>query len=228
MIKNPKYKQPLRLVNRLLFSNRCRVCGKVTAVNLDICENCSVEKFRISENAIAAKSTSNKNYDRITSPFYYTGNIKTCIQNFKYKGFKRAADFLSAEMIKVLERDFADEEVDYITCVPVTRRRRRQRGYNQDELLLKEIAKAFNLKSAPKLLIKTKNTPTQVNLKMNERKSNLKGAFRANDKFHLENKTILLCDDVKTTGSTLDECSKTLKKAGAKRVICVTCALNEF
>ncbi len=228
MIKNPKYKQPLRLVNRLLFSNRCRVCGKVTAVNLDICENCSVEKFRISENAIAAKSASNKNYDRITSPFYYTGNIKTCIQNFKYKGFKRAADFLSAEMIKVLERDFADEEVDYITCVPVTRRRRRQRGYNQDELLLKEIAKAFNLKSAPKLLIKTKNTPTQVNLKMNERKSNLKGAFRTNDKFHLENKTILLCDDVKTTGSTLDECSKVLKKAGAKRVICVTCALNEF
>ncbi len=228
MIKNPEYKQPLKLLNRLLFANRCRVCGKVTAVNLDICENCSVDKFRISEKTMSAKSTSNKYFDKITSPFYYEGNIKTCIQNFKYRGFKNAADFLSDEMIKVIERDFADEEVDYITCVPITKERRRHRGYNQGELLIKEISKAFSLKAEPKLIIKIKNTPEQVGLKLNERKTNLKDAFRANDQFDLKNKTILLCDDVRTTGSTLDECSKVLKKAGAKRVICATCALNEF
>ena len=82
------------------------------------------------------------------------------------------------------------------------------------------------MKPAYDLLIKIKDTPTQVNLKHEERLTNLKGAFEANKKYNIKGKTILLCDDVITTGSTLSECAKVLKKSGAKRVICVTAAIN--
>lgn len=226
MKKVRKSSVPVNLLQRFIFSNRCRLCAKVISVSDTLCEDCKVEKLRIPEKFFNSKVYSSKSFDKHTSPFYYDSPVRDGIHNLKYRGFKRCSEFFATEMAEVIERDFFDEEPDFITCVPMSKKRRREKEYNQSEYLIKHISKIFGYKPTPDLLIKIKDTPTQVNLGYKERLTNLKGAFEANRKYDIRGKTVLLCDDVMTTGSTLSECSKALKKAGAKRVLCVTAAIN--
>ena len=221
-----KNKIPLNLPSQFLFTNRCRLCTKVIPLGETLCRDCNTEKIRIPENFFSSKTYSEKSYDKNTAPFFYKTPVKEGILNLKYNGFRKSAQYLSQEMVRAIERDFSDEEPDYITCVPMSRKRKRKKGYNQCNFLIRYIAKVFGMKPTYNLIIKTKETPTQVNLNHKERLTNLKGAFSANEKYNLKNKTVLLCDDVMTTGSTLNECSAALKKAGARRVICVTAAIN--
>ena len=216
----------VNILQRFFWTNRCRLCAKVISVNGTLCEDCNTDKIRIPENFFSSKVYSTKSFDRHTSPFFYKSPVRDGIHNLKYDSFKRGAEYLAKEMIDVLERDFREEEPDFITCVPMSEKRKKQKGYNQCDYLIRHIGKAFGIKPTYDLIIKTKDTPTQVNLKLQERLTNLKGAFTANKKYDIKGKTVLLCDDVITTGSTLSECSKALKKAGALRVICVTAAVN--
>lgn len=226
MKKVRKNKLVTDIFRRLLFTNRCRLCMQVIPLADTLCEHCVIDKFRVPENFFSVKTYSQKSFDNLTSPFYYDSVIRKGIHNLKYHSYDKCGEFLAMEMAEVIERDFANEEPDFITCVPMSKKRKREKGFNQCEALIKHIGKVYGYKPVPNLLIKTKHTPTQVNLKYEERIKNLKGAFEVNKKYDVKGKTILLCDDVITTGSTLSECSRTLKKAGAKRVICVTAAIN--
>jgi len=221
-----KNKIPFNLISQFFFTNRCRLCTKVIPIGDTLCEDCDVEKIRIPENFFLSKTYSAQVFDKNTAPFFYKTPVKEGILNLKYNAFRKNAEYLAQEIARVIERDFADENPDYITCVPMSRRRKKKKGYNQCDFLISHIAKVFGMKPSYDLIIKIKETPTQVNLKHKERLTNLKGAFRTNDKYNLKDKTVLLCDDVLTTGSTLNECSSALKKAGARRVICVTAAIN--
>ncbi len=214
-------------IHRVIFSNRCKACMKLIPLRDNLCDECQVEKLRINQETVASRSYTNCNFDRLTSPFYYADEIRECILNLKYRHFKHSADFLADETIKVIDRDFADETPDIITCVPEHKKRLTERQINHASVLTKRIAKAYSVKFYPKLILKTKHTPSQVGLSASERKTNLKGAFKANPKYDLRGKTVLICDDVITTSSTLNECAKALKKAGAERVICATAAYNE-
>ncbi len=228
MIKNPQFRIRTQLLRRIIFTNRCRLCAKVMPLNENICSDCNVEDIRIPQDNLKSLIFTDRHFDAFTSPFYYDNPVKNGIHNFKFRNFRKASEFFAKEMIEVIARDFADENPDYLICVPMTKPRQRKRGYNQSEILIKYIAKAFDMKATPELLLKIKNTHTQVGLNYEQRKTNLNGAFAVNKKFNIKDKTVLICDDVFTTGSTLDECAKTLKKAGAKRVICVTCTLNKL
>ncbi len=219
-------KVPVNLLQRFFWSNRCRLCAEVIPVNRTLCEGCNPDKLRIPESFFSTKVYSVKTFDRSTAPFFYKYSVREGIHNLKYNHFKRSAEYLAKEMIDALERDFFDENPDFITCVPMSKIRKAEKGYNQCDYLIKHIAKAFGMKPTYNLIIKIKDTPNQVKLGHKERLSNLKGAFTANKKYDIKGKTILLCDDVITTGSTLSECSKALKQAGASRVICVTAAVN--
>lgn len=226
MIKNENFRIRINIPSRLICGNRCRICGKATELNKDICDTCSVDKIRVTEETLQSFSCTHKAFDNFTTPFYYDEPIIQCIKNFKYKDFRRAGEFLSQELIQVISRDFQNETPDFITCVPMTKLRRFRKNYNQGEVLIKYISEAFSMTPSPKLLKKTKNTRPQANLSGKERLTNLKNAFTVNSEYDVKDKTVLLCDDIITTGCTLEECSKTLKKAGAKRVICAVCALN--
>lgn len=226
MIKNENFKIRTHIIKRLIYGNRCRICGKISELNKDICDTCITDKIRVSQETLLSFSYTDKNFDNLTAPFYYDKPIIKCIHNFKYKNFKRAGEYLASELIDVISRNFCDETPDFITCVPMTKRRRFRKNYNHGEVLIKYISEAFSVKASPHLLKKTKNTRPQVGLPEKERLKNLKGAFAVNCNFDIKNKTILICDDVISTGSTLEECAKALRKAGAKRVICAVCALN--
>ena len=99
-----------------------------------------------------------------------------------------------------------------------------QRGYNQTQLIAKEIAKNIDIKLCDDVLVKSKNTIAQSKLNKNKRKQNIKNAFKVLNLEKIQGKNILLFDDIFTTGSTVNECSKILKKAGAKTVGVLTIA----
>lgn len=113
------------------------------------------------------------------------------------------------------------DEVNCIIPVPLHRRRQRQRGYNQAELLARVIGRYFEVPVIP-ALERIKDTHPQFDLQREARSTNIKGAFKVLDTKAVYNKNVLLLDDIYTTGSTIGECSKVLKTAGARRIEILT------
>lgn len=110
------------------------------------------------------------------------------------------------------------EKYDTIIPVPISKKRLRERGYNQSLLIAREIAKRTNLKLLNNCLIKTKNIIEQSKLNKEERIENIKNAYEIKNKQLLENKKILLIDDIYTTGSTVNECSKIIRQAKPNKI----------
>lgn len=160
--------------------------------------------------------------------------VKNLIQKFKYEPFAReiASDLASLiiEHFRQLEKvpDFLKEGKDFLmVAVPLDNRRLRWRGFNQSEEIAKAISKFLEIPLLFDVLLKTKETPPQVALSGRERKENVRGIFLIKDKKLVENKKILLVDDVYTTGSTMEEAARVLKEAGAKGVIGLAVARAE-
>ena len=114
--------------------------------------------------------------------------------------------------------------MDFLVPVPLHRKRLRERGFNQALLLAKELSRRTEIPYQGRMLQKRKATPPQVQLNGGEREKGIKGAFHITDREGVEGKTILLIDDVYTTGATVNECSKVLIRGGAKRVDVLTLA----
>ena len=111
---------------------------------------------------------------------------------------------------------------DVLTPVPLHPRRLRSRGYNQSALLAKELSKKLGLDMNQSLLIRPKNNQPQVSASRDERRENVQGSFRCDGR--ADGRTVILVDDVATTGSTLSACAAVLKSAGASSVWCLVLA----
>ena len=114
---------------------------------------------------------------------------------------------------------------DIIISVPMYKKKKNQRGYNQSELIAREIAKKVkNIEYRSDILLKIKNTANQSLLNKEQRQENLKNAYEVKNKEYISNKNILIFDDIYTTGSTANECSKMLVEAGARSIGILTIA----
>jgi ComF family protein len=114
--------------------------------------------------------------------------------------------------------------LDAIIPVPLHPKREKRRGFNQAQVIAKELANLQKVKLLEGVLVKTKNVPPQTFLQLKEREKNVRGAFRVVKKEKIKDRVVLLVDDVYTTGSTVRECSLVLKEAGAKEVKALTIA----
>ena len=114
---------------------------------------------------------------------------------------------------------FGMEDYDYIIPVPLHKRRRRQRGYNQVELIGERLSKATNIPIESHYLVKIVDTPSQVNVPYKERQNNVRGRFDVTDPSRIKGKGILLIDDVYTTGATATESSRTLLRKGKPKYV---------
>ena len=142
--------------------------------------------------------------------------------SFKYGEKKYLKNLLAKLMTdKYLSERF---DSDVVTFVPMTKKEQRKRGYNQSELLAREIANSLSLECRPSLK-KVKESPEQKSLSAKERAENLKGVFSCSDAA-LKGKRVLLIDDVFTTGATANECSGVLLKAGASNVLVLTACVT--
>ena len=150
----------------------------------------------------------------------YEGVLKEAIHKFKFNGKKRLSGMLGQLMVEHLKcGEIPINDIDLIIPVPLSRQRERERGYNQSRLLADVISRAFNVRMDDVSLKKTKDIKPQFELKREERFLNIIGAFRSGP---LYEKSLLLVDDIYTTGATVAEAAKALKDAGARKVHVLT------
>lgn len=157
------------------------------------------------------------------SPLRYHGTVRESIHRFKFSGRRWYAKHYGVLMAQCVGDHLAGQ-YDLISWVPVSRRRRRKRGYDQSCLLAEEMAEYLG-RDAVQTLEKFRDNPPQSGLTGKaQRRANVMGAYRVTDPELIRDKRILLTDDVVTTGETLSECARMLRMAGAKDVVCVTLA----
>ena len=198
------------------------ICGKL---NEDfLCKKCekileSHAKFEIQE-----KQNINLYFDKHLYIFQYEGIIRKLIIDYKFNEksylYKTFANFLlkNQKFFEILK------SYDTIIPVPISKKRKKERGYNQSTLIAREISKRLKIEINTSCLYKAKDIVAQSTLNREEREQNIKGVYQLKNVKKLENKKILLIDDIYTTGSTLNECSKILRKSNPKVITCFTMA----
>jgi ComF family protein len=154
----------------------------------------------------------------------YHGFLQEAIHRWKYQGKVTLTPFWGEWMTEGLYRYWDPKHLDLLIPVPLHKERLRDRGFNQALLLVKELSHRTGIPYRKRLLQKIKPTLPQVNLSGTEREKGVRGSFQIVGTKDLEGKTILLVDDVYTTGATVNECSKVLLAAGAERVDVFTLA----
>ena len=214
----------------LVFPIHCAGCGREGGV---ICRQCADEFERLTQpycRVCADPGVSGlcrwcrespRGFDSLRSPFKFEGPVREAVHRLKYKGERASAGLLGGLMADYLERN--PLPADALVPTPLHPRRLRSRGYNQSALLAHEIGKRLVLPVREDLLIRISNPRPQVETQsQQERRENVTGNFTC--AYDVTGLTILVIDDVSTTGSTLSECAFAMKAAGAIRVCALTLA----
>jgi ComF family protein len=175
-------------------------------------------------------------FERAVAYGSYEGGLRELIHLLKYNGVRPAANVLGrmlAEVIIALEPSFDeaglfDQGSIAVVPVPLYKAKRRQRGFNQAELIAAAALKVYpareRLQLVPDLLLRTRDTHSQIGLTSHQRRANLRGAFAVARAAEVTGRQVLLVDDVYTTGTTATECARMLRRAGARQVWVATVA----
>jgi ComF family protein len=225
----------------LLFPEKCPFCQKITLrsqtdspllcsecleeihwIRPPFCPQCGRPYPHDGPSHLCSDCIQNKNaFDTARAVVYYQNGIAGALRRFKYHGETNLIRVLT-ELWQRLEADHTPGEV--IVPVPLHPRRLRERGFNQAVLLAKPLGRMLRIKVYPRVLKRVRNTLPQVDLKPEERRKNVRGAFAVREKSLVYGRKIILIDDVYTTGATVQECTKILKRSGAKEVHVLTLA----
>lgn len=225
----------------LLYPKKCVGCKKNGAY---ICDNCfaGIDFLQFQVCCVCQKGSidglthpkckTSYSLDGIISSIAYKGIVKKLLYQFKYRPFLSDLKIILGKLFYegLIQQEafinFLDAKNVWITSVPLHSNRLKKRGYNQSELLAKELSIKLEIPYLSNVLVRQKHTKPQFELKKEERKKNMLGAFSINQKFggEIKGKRIILVDDIATTGATLRECGKILKKSGAGKVLGVTLA----
>lgn len=216
----------------VFFPDRCAYCGAVVPHSERMCAACAGDLPLIDQPACPRCGRSkadcdcrqrHRPYDTALAPFYYRDAVRQAILRLKERERPYIARELAARMLRVFLQSGLPLP-DGVTYVPMTRRDERDRGYNQSRMLAAEIADGLQLPLI-EALRKVQQTRPQKGLTALERSGNVLGAFDAAPGVGLRDKTLLLIDDLVTTGATAGECAKVLKLYGAEKVILLTVAV---
>lgn len=163
-------------------------------------------------------------FDLARSAVRYRGAVRRAIHVFKYGRTPQVADILSRWLTGCVQSHFGHLHVDAVTCVPLHAKRQRERTYNQAALLATRLARALDRPFLGNLLRRTKSTPSQTSLSAHQRRENVRGAFRVRRPQRIAGKSLILVDDIMTTGATMNACAACLKKAGTRHVYAASVA----
>jgi len=164
-------------------------------------------------------------FSRHRSCARYSGKLKDLILLYKYRKYR----VLGKDLARFAFTALGKEEdlwwgVEAVVPIPLHPKREKKRGFNQAQVLARELARLKGLGLLEKQLVKVKNVPPQTSIEREEREKNVQGAFQVVKRKTIEGKILLLIDDVYTTGSTIRECSAVLREAGAREVRALTLA----
>lgn len=223
-------------ISDLLFPKRCVSHNRLGSY---FCQECisQIEVYQNQKCQICFKPS----IDGITHPkcktklsidgaisiFYFSGPVKSAIYKLKYHWISDlAGSLVDLALDKFAKNHFVFNHKFVITYVPLHQKRHNWRGFNQAELLALQFAKKQSLDFAKDLIVKTKDTKPQVELKKHDRIANVRNVFGVMDRDKIANADILVVDDLRTTGATLKNCALVLKRAGARLVWGLTIAAN--
>lgn len=215
---------------------RCELCGEIVELDELMCDDCKrlmpissprCMQCGCSKDDCSCKKHKNE-YKQLAGVYYYEGSIVRAVHNFKDLNMPFLSKRFACDMLKVIDECYSDIAFDYVTFVPLRSFKEHKRGYNQSQLIAEHISKSMNVQMLP-ILQKIRYTGVQHKKSEQQRKADIFGAYDVKGKFRnsIENKIILLVDDVKTTGSTLCECAKMLNIYGAKEVYAISFALTK-
>jgi ComF family protein len=180
---------------------------------------------RVEQDHLCGDCLRNKPYfDALAAPFLYEGGIMDAIHQIKYNGRTYIAGSVGEFAASLAKERFGDTNGFLMMPVPLHPKRLKERGFNQSLILARAIAQGLEIEIDFLSLRRIKYTQPQTGLKKIERRRNVRGAFGLAGSPDLKGKTVILVDDVATTGSTLNECAKVLKKGGCKKVFCLALA----
>lgn len=232
----------LREVGELIFPPRCQVCQMFS--RWPICDNCARSFDVITPPACVdcgkpfdpaavpaprcGACASGRHYVQAVRSFgLHVGRLRDAVNSLKFRGRLRLVEPLGKRLVHVLDESSPFPlrpcgPLTGIVPVPLHPARRRERGFDQAELLASVVSRHVRIPMWPRLLMRTRYTQPQVGLNPAERRQNVRGAFRLRYPITLTGMRLLLIDDVYTTGSTLDECARVLRQGGAEAVYAVT------
>jgi len=202
----------------------CRTCRDAAMpISGPICQRCGV-MLRDGDECDHCHAVSPA-YTQVRSCYVFDGALRQALHRLKYSRDVGLGEALAQPMAALLAQ--LRWPVDLVTSVPLGKTRLSERGYNQSTLLARPLALAHRLSFSTRCLKRTRDTESQVTLTAAERHTNVQGAFWANPAL-VQGKSILLVDDITTTGSTIQECALALLDAGAKACYGLTAARANF
>ena len=204
---------------QLLFPPKCVLCGRLLQKEeTDLCHACRIHTPEFEESKIRLSFLAGW-----TALWYYMGDVRHSILKYKFynaRGYSAVYGRLLA--MKLLSREFY--RPDILTWIPVSPARKRERGYDQVELIARAMSRELGIDLTPTLKKIRHNPPQSGITGVAQRKANVLGAYRAIDPGGIRGKKILLLDDIITTGATASECARVLLTAGAGEVYCAAVA----
>ena len=211
-------------------ANESHVCwdclSAIQYVAHPYCSHCGDPVFGRVDEAFTCYtcSSATPHFDRALSAARYQGPLQEIMRNFKYRKGLWTGDDIAQLLLACVNSHFDVDEVDAVAFVPLYPARQRQRGYNQAEVLAAAVAHRLRKPLLRRCLARVRPTPSQTGLTAKARASNVENAFKVRRPGHVQGRSVLLVDDVMTTGATVNECARVLKKAGASRVWVATVA----
>lgn len=200
------------------FPRRCAFCHRLTQNDAGICPRC---RATLPFTETAAKQELPP-LSACYSPLYYVDPVRKSLLRFKFGGLSMYAEVYGEFLVKCIDENRIS--CDSISWVPLSRRRLRRRGYDQARLLAEAVAKRSGIPCVPSLR-KLRHTRAQsATGGAEKRRKNVRNAYAAIHTEEIKGSTVLLIDDIVTTGATLCECAGVLKKAGVKEIIGLTLA----
>ena len=203
----------LNAVGELLFPRKCVLCGKLLEKEeTDLCRRCRVEAPEC-----AGYTTKFSFLDSWTAVWYYEDPVRGSVLRYKFSSARHYADCYGRMLAMKLQERYP-EGFDCLTWVPISRLRKFRRGYDQVELLARAVGRELGMEPV-RLLKKIRNNRPQSGISgQAERRANVLGVYRLKASADVEDKKILLLDDVITTGATAGECARVLLTGGASEV----------
>lgn len=220
-------------VLNMIYPSACALCGDLLGkAERYICAACEVSLPRVTEPACfkCGKEISDneaeicedcsrytRSYVRGFPAMNYDEAFKESIAAFKYHGKRDYGKYFAYEIARSRGRDIAEINPEALIPIPLHKKKLQKRGYNQAEVIARELGRRLDIPVDDKILIRTVNTLPQKRLNGTERQNNLKKAFHSKEKRVKYNK-IMLVDDIYTTGTTVEACTKVLHDAGVKDI----------
>lgn len=225
--------EPTDSTRAAIFPDRCCLCGNTIEHKTIICNNCRSDAKIIRGARCLSCGKTKKDceckgranfYNGVVAPFVYDGAVRQGITNWKFHEAERSANFFADMIIAAMQEAYGNLKFDVITFIPQTKKETEERTYNQGEQLAMTLGEKLNI-PVRSLLVKLYETERQRNLSFISRSGNIFGVFDCCNKVMTEGKNILLIDDVKTSGKSLNECAKMLHIYGAASVYCAVIAV---